>query len=281
MIQCVGSRSPEHPYCSRLCCAEALKNALLLKKRYPLADVVVLYRDIRAFGFKELAYQEAKEQGVVFIPYDPDRPPEVAAARRRPLSVRVWDELLGETVSLPADLLVLSAGIEPAAGSRELARLLKVPLATGDFFLEVHQKLKPVETVAEGVFLCGLAHYPKGLGEAVAQAQAAAIRAAALLFQENIQQSEISAVIASDYCHRCLSCIRNCPFGAISVGEEGVPEIHGELCRGCGVCAAECPAGAIRMSRFTDAELTAQIRAALTHPQGEEYGERELLRSVR
>jgi heterodisulfide reductase subunit A len=281
MIQCVGSRSPERPYCSRLCCAEALKNALLLKKRYPLVDVVVLYRDIRAFGFRELAYQEAKELGVVFIPYDPDRPPEVAAARRRPLTVRVWDELLAETVTLPADFLVLSTGIEPAAGTSELARLLKVPLATGGFFLEAHQKLKPVETVVEGVFLCGLAHYPKSLAEAVAQAQAAAVRACALLFQENLQQSEISAAIARDYCRRCLSCIKNCPFGAISVGGDGVPEIHGELCRGCGVCAAECPAGAIRMSRFTDAELTAQIRAAFTHPQGEEYGERELLRTVR
>jgi heterodisulfide reductase subunit A len=281
MIQCVGSRTPEKPYCSRLCCSEALKNALLLKKRYPLVEVVVLYRDIRAFGFKELAYQEAKERGVVFLPYDPDRPPKVSAARRRPLTVRVWDELLAKTVTLPADFLVLSTGIEPAAGTSEVAHLLKVPRATGGFFLEAHQKLKPVETMVEGIFLCGLAHYPKSLGESVAQAQAAAIRAAALLFQEKIQQSEISAVIESDNCLLCLNCLRNCPFGAIFVGEEGVPEIKGELCRGCGVCAAECPAGAIRMSRFTDAELSAQIRAALEHPQGEEHGERELLRSVR
>jgi heterodisulfide reductase subunit A len=281
MIQCVGSRTPERPYCSRLCCSEALKNALLLKKRYPLVEIVVLYRDIRAFGFKELAYQEAKELGVVFLPYEPNQPPEVAAARRRPLTVRVWDELLGETVTLPADLLVLSTGIEPAEGTNEVARLLKVPMTTGGFFLEAHQKLKPVETMVEGIFLCGMAHYPKSLGEAVAQAQAAAIRAAALLFQEKIQQSEVSAAIEIDNCQLCLNCMRNCPFGAIFVGEEGVPEITGELCRGCGVCAAECPAGAIRMSRFTDAELSAQIRAALEPPQGEEHGERELLRSVR
>ncbi len=281
MIQCVGSRSPERPYCSRLCCAEALKNALLLKRRYPLVEIVVLYRDIRAFGFRELAYQEAKERGVVFIPYEPDRPPEVSASRRRPLKVRVWDELLEETVTLSADFVVLSAGIEPAAGSGEVAHLLKIPLATGGFFLEAHQKLKPVETMVEGVFLCGLAHYPKSLGEAAGQAQAAAIRAAALLFQEDIQQSEISAIIKSDYCQLCLTCVKSCPFAAIVVGEEGIPQVRGELCRGCGVCAAECPAGAIGMSRFTDAELTAQIRAALEHPQGEEHGERELLRSVR
>jgi heterodisulfide reductase subunit A-like polyferredoxin len=281
MIQCVGSRSPERPYCSRLCCAEALKNALLLKKLSPLAEIVVLYRDIRAFGFQELAYQEAKERGVVFIPYEPERPPEVTASRRRPLTIRIWDELLEETVTLPADFLVLSAGIEPSAGSSKVAHLLKVPVATGGFFLEAHQKLKPVETMVEGVFLCGLAHYPKSLGEAVAQAQAAAIRAAALLFQEDIQQSEISAIIDSDHCQLCLSCVKCCPFAAIVVGEEGIPKIRGELCRGCGVCASECPAGAIWMSRFTDAELTAQIRAALEHPQGEEHGERELLRSVR
>jgi|UniRef100_A0A7V6A1V7 heterodisulfide reductase subunit A len=281
MVQCVGSRTPERPYCSRLCCSEALKNALLIKKRYPLVEVLVLYRDIRAFGLKELAYQEAKERGVVFLPYDPDRPPEVAASLRRPLTVRVWDELLGETVALPADMLVLSTGIEPVEGTGEVARLLKVPRATGGFFLEAHQKLKPVETMVEGIFLCGLAHYPKSLGEAVAQAQAAAIRAAALLFQEKIQQSEVSAVIESNHCRSCLTCLRSCPFGAIFVGEKGLPEIKGELCRGCGICAAECPAGAIHMSRFTDAELSAQVRAALETPRGEEHGERELLRSVR
>jgi len=281
MIQCVGSRSPEHPYCSRLCCAEALKNALLLKKRYPLMDVVVLYRDIRAYGFRELFYQEAKELGVVFIPFDPKRPPEVTAARRRPLKVRLWDELLEEVVTLPADYVVLSAGIEPAAGSGELARRVKVPTATGGFLLEAHQKLRPVDTMAEGVFLCGMAHYPKSLGEAVAQAHAAALRAAALLFQVDIQGSEIRAVLAAENCRKCLSCIKICPFGAIQLGEEGVPELRGELCRGCGACAAECPAEAIRMSRYTGAELTAQIKAALEHFEGEEHDERELLRSVR
>jgi len=282
MIQCVGSRSPERPYCSRLCCTEALKNALLLKERYPLADVVVLYRDMRAFGFRELAYQEAKARGVVFIPYDPERPPEVTTSRRRPLSVRVWDELLEETVTLPADFLVLSTGIEPAAGSMEVAHQLKVPTTTGGFFLEAHQKLKPVETTVEGVFLCGLAHYPKNLEEAMAQAQAAAVRAAALLFQEDVQQSEVCAVIQRQRCRRCLSCVKTCPFGAVMAEGAGPPEIRGELCRGCGVCAAECPAGAITMSRYTTGELMAQVRAALRPSQGEEHGsERELLRSVR
>ena len=136
--------------------------------------------------------------------------------------------------------------------------------------------------MVEGVFLCGMAHYPKSIEEAMAQAQAAAIRAAALLFQEDIQQSEVSAVIQHQRCRQCLSCLKTCPFGAILVGAVGVPEIQGELCRGCGVCAAECPAGAIGMSRFTDAELSAQVGAALKPSQGEEHhDERELLRSVR
>jgi heterodisulfide reductase subunit A len=198
------------------------------------------------------------------------------------LTVRVWDELLEETVSLPADFLVLSTGIEPAAGSAEVARQLKVPTTTGGFFLEAHQKLKPVETMVEGVFLCGMAHYPKNMEEAMGQAQAAAIRAAALLFQEDVQQSEICALIEAGHCRHCLSCVKTCPFGAIIVEAAGAPTIRGELCRGCGVCAAECPAGAISMSRFTDGELLAQVRAALKPSQGEEeHGERELLRSVR
>jgi heterodisulfide reductase subunit A len=135
--------------------------------------------------------------------------------------------------------------------------------------------------MTEGIYLCGLAHYPKSLDEAVAQAQAAAMRAAALLFQVEIQGGEITAAIAAENCRKCLSCEKICPFGAISVGEDGVPEVKGGLCRGCGICAAECPAEAIRLSRFTDDELTAQIRAALMPLMGEEDGERKLLRSVR
>jgi|UniRef100_A0A7C5AKH0 heterodisulfide reductase subunit A len=281
MIQCVGSRSPERPYCSRLCCSEAVKNAILLRKRHPLMEVVVLYRDLRAFGFRELDYQEAKDKGVVFIPYDPSSPPQVSAPKRRPLLIKVKEVMLGETLSLNADLLVLSAGIEPAPGTRELARILKIPTATGGFFLEAHQKLKPVETVTEGIFLCGMAHYPKSLKETVAQAQAAALKAAALLFQVEIHSGETVAEILPFHCRRCLACAKLCPFRAISLGEGGRPFVLGELCRGCGLCVAECPGGAIRLSRFTDAEVTAQIEAALTPLRGEEYVERKLLRSVR
>jgi heterodisulfide reductase subunit A len=281
MIQCVGSREPEHPYCSRLCCAEALKNALHLKQRHPALEIVILYRDLRAYGFKELAYQEAKGRGVRFLPFDPARPPQVEIKRRRPLTVRLWDDLLQQELALTADLLVLSAGISPAPGYEDVARLLKVPLGTGGFLQEAHIKLKPVDTVVEGVFICGLAQYPQTLGEAVAQAQAAALRGAAVLHQVELPRGEISAEVDRTACRRCLTCLRICPFDAIRLTAGGVPEVVGESCRGCGLCAAACPAEAVRLSRCTDSEIWAQIQAFLEEQRGEEYGERELLRSVR
>ncbi len=271
MIQCVGSREPDRPYCSRLCCSEAVKNAILLKKRYPLLDITVLYRDIRTYGFREDFYQQAKDMGVEFMPFDPERPPQVEAPRRRPLAIRVWDELLNREVDLAADLLVLSVGVEAAPGSEQLARLLGIPQTSGGFFQEIHLKLHPMETVAEGVFLCGLAHYPKNLGETVAQAQAAAGRAAAVLFQTELTSGELYAEIAAGKCRRCLSCVNLCPYGAIRLSASGAPEVEMEACRGCGICAAACPALAISMSRFTEPELMAQIKAALEEVSGVGY----------
>jgi len=264
MIQCVGSREPEHPYCSRLCCAEALKNALRLRKRYPRLDITILYRDIRAYGWREGHYQEAREHGVRFFPYDPERPPNVAApAPRRPLTVSYWDDQLGREIILSADRVILSAGVEAAAGTPQVARILGVPLTQDGFVLEAHQKLRPVDTVVEGVFLCGVAHYPKSMGESVSQALAAASRAAEILFQEQVASGEIFAATAPARCRRCLHCAEVCPFGAVQVPKAGPPLIQVELCRGCGICAAECPAQAIDMSRVTQAELAVQIAAAL------------------
>jgi len=261
MIQCVGSREPDHPYCSRLCCSQALKNALLLKERYPLIGITILYRDLRAYGFREAYYVKAKDQGVTFIPFEAAAPPRVTAARRRPLTVWVEDELLGQEVALAADLVVLSTGLEPAAGREPLIRQLRVAQTLEGWFLEAHQKLKPVDSASEGVFLCGVAHYPKSLGETAAQAQAAASRAAGILFQTELLASEMVAMITRTSCRRCLTCLRLCPFGAV-VLSAGKPMVRPEVCRGCGTCAAECPAGAIHMSRGTEPELAAQIEAA-------------------
>ncbi len=263
MIQCVGSREPERPYCSRLCCSEAIKNAILLKEFYPLVDVTVFYRDIRAYGFREDYYRRAKDLGVEFMPFEADCPPVVKAPRRRPLAVRVRDELLGREVDLTADLVVLSVGLEAASGSDHLARLLGLPQTSGGFFQEVHLKLRPLETVTDGVFLCGVAHYPKSIGETVAQAQAAAGRAAALLFRTELTSGEMFAAISREKCRRCLSCVNLCPYGAVKVEAAGPPAIQTEACRGCGICAAACPALAITMSRCTEPEIMAQIEAAL------------------
>jgi heterodisulfide reductase subunit A len=262
MIQCVGSREPDRPYCSRLCCSQALKNALLLKERYPLMEITVLYRDLRAYGFREAYYVKAKDRGVRFIPFEAARPPRVTAAKRRPLTVWVADELLDEEVALAADLVVLSVGLEPAAGSDRLAKQLRIAQNLDGWFQEAHQKLRPVDSATEGVFLCGVAHYPKGLGETAAQAQAAAMRAAAVLFQPELLTGELVAMITPEACRRCLACVELCPFGAVALAD-GKPEVRLEVCRGCGVCAAECPAGAIRMSRGTEPELAAQIEAAV------------------
>jgi len=174
----------------------------------------------------------------------------------------VEDELLGQEVALPADLVVLSTGIEPAAGSDNLAQQLRVAQTLDGWFQEAHQKLRPVDSATEGVFLCGVAHYPKSLGETAAQAQAAAIRAAAVLFQTELLASEVVALITPEACRRCLACVELCPFGAVALSD-GKPEVSLEVCRGCGVCAAECPAGAIRMSRGAGPELAAQIKAAI------------------
>jgi len=264
MVQCVGSREPGHPYCSRLCCSEAIKNSLVLKKRFPWLDITILYRDIRAYGFREDYYREAKEQGVKFLPFDPERPPRLTAAKRRPLSVWVWDELLQEEITLTADLVILSAGIEPPADNAHLSKQLCIPLTLEGFFLEAHQKLRPVETATDGIFLCGLAHYPKSLGETVAQAQAAAVRAAAILFQTELARGEITAQIDRHRCRRCLACLEVCPYGAVKVKPDTSPMVQEELCRGCGTCVAECPADAITLTRYTDAELEAQISTALS-----------------
>ena len=260
MIQCVGSREPEHPYCSRLCCSEAIKNAILLQDRWPLAEVTILYRDIRSYGFQEDYYLRAKEKGIRFLPYAVERPPRLTAPRRGSLLVAVWDELLSREIQLPADYLILSAGIEPNPDSAQVSQLLGLQRSAEGFFLEAHQKLRPVEAATEGIFLCGLAHSPRNLPETISQAQAAAAAAARVLYQKTIFSGDYTALLSAEQCRRCLSCLEICPVGAISLGDDGKPLIHPEICRGCGTCAAQCPAGAIAMNRLTESEVAAQIK---------------------
>jgi heterodisulfide reductase subunit A-like polyferredoxin len=269
MLQCIGpwdeGGETDAFYCSRICCSVAAKNALRLKERNPDTDVLVLYnRDIRTYGFQEELYTRAREAGVVFLRYEEGTQPQVSTNGR--LQITVQDTVLGTPVTLDPDLLVLSSAIVPAEGSRELAELLKFSCTLEGFFLEAHVKLQPVEFPAEGIFLAGMAHYPKLLDETIAQAGAAAARAASILSRDMLEVGGVVAVVDPDKCTACLTCVRICPFGAAKINPEltGVGEIQGAAeitaaaCRGCGLCPAECPARAIQLQHFTDEQILAK-----------------------
>ena len=259
MIQCVGSRCEERPYCSRVCCAEAVKNALRIKELTPDCEVTVLYRDIRTYGHSELHYRRAREKGVRFVRFPDEAPPQVTAAEGG-LSVRVMDASLGQDIDLAADVVALSAAVVPELENNErLAELLKIPLDVDRFFMEAHVKLRPVDCANEGIFICGLAHSPKTTEENMAQALAAAGRAAAVLSRGSLQVGGVVAVVDEEKCASCLTCVRECLYGAPFINARGKASIEGVKCQGCGACAAACPARAIQLATFTDAQERSQI----------------------
>jgi heterodisulfide reductase subunit A len=261
MIQCVGSRDQSHPYCARVCCGTAIKNALRLKERNPKARVYVLCRDVRVYGLNERWYRRARERGVVFLRYQEDRKPQVHLEDGR-LVVQARDDILGRTLSLPADALVLSAGIEPNADNRALSQLLKVPLDADGFFLEAHVKLRPVDFATEGVFVCGLAHYPKHLGESIAQARAAAARAATILSKSEIEAEGKVAAVDASRCSGCGACVPLCAFKAIELdAERRIAVVNEAVCKGCGTCAASCRAGAIDLKGFRNEQILEAVNA--------------------
>ena len=268
MIQCVGSREDAHPYCSRICCTQAIKNALEIKRLSPETTVTILYRDIRSYGFKEALYQEARRQGVMFLEYDKDDPPRVIgkSANRQisNLLVEVAVQPENEVMTLPADLVVLSAGIEPNADNDTLAKLLKLPLNQDGFFLEAHVKLRPVDFAADGVYLAGLAHSPRFLEETIAQAQAAAIRAVTLLSKTELEATPIVASVNPRFCAACGQCVEVCPYDA-RVLEPGAPhaEVIEVLCQGCGACIVACPNKASQQRGFQFGQVFSMLDAAL------------------
>jgi heterodisulfide reductase subunit A len=227
--------------------------------------VRVLYRDMRTDGLYESAYRLAREEGVLFELFDPERPPRVADGDG--VVVRWTSPETGEPRAADADLLVLSAGVVPAEGGDALGRLLRVPRNEDGFFLEVHLKLRPVEFAAEGVFLCGLCHGPKLVPETIAQAQAAAARAAAFLAHDTREVGGRVARVDPDKCIACLSCVRVCPFGAPVMTADGLAEINTATCVGCGTCVGECPARAITLAHFTDDQMAAEIEALFEEVQ--------------
>ena len=269
MIQCVGSREDGHPYCSRVCCSEAIKNALMIKKSSPGTHVYILYRDIRTYGFKESYYTEARKRGVIFVRYEEDSRPEVSA-NGQGIKVLVTDQTLGMPLSISADLVVLSAGVHPEEGNHEIAQLLKVPLNSDGFFLEAHMKLRPVDFMTDGVFLCGLAHSPKTIDESILQAQAAAARAATVLAQDSIEMEANTSEVVDEACDGCAYCVDTCPFKAITLLEymwqgtvKKVVETDETICKGCGCCEATCPKKGVFVRGFTLDQIEAQIHAAL------------------
>jgi len=261
MIQCVGSRDGERPYCSRICCSQAIKNALKIKEENPEANIYILYRDIRTYGFKEEFYRKARLKGITFIRYDEGHEPQVSVENGR-LKVEVLDPILMERLVIDADLLVLSVGVIPSSGREELSKMLKVPLNEDGFFLEAHVKLRPVEFATDGIFLCGLAHSPKPISENISQAQAAAAKAAIVLSKNSIVSGGYVAEIDKEKCSGCGLCIQACYFGAISYNEElGVSEVNPVLCKGCGNCAVICPSGACQIQGFRDEQILSQVEA--------------------
>jgi len=269
MIQCVGCRQEDRNYCARICCSQAIKNALKLKEINPKMDIYILFRDMRTYGFTEDYYREAADKDVKFIRWEPENKPLVEAATEegKPiLRVTVPDPILGQRLVLVADLLVLSAAVVPSMGSQEIARLFKAPLSPDGFFQEAHVKLRPVDFAVEGVYMCGTAHYPKHISETISQAYGAAGRTVTLLSLDTVTASGAVCDVKEHDCVSCGACITACTYGAIEFCETTKGKkarVNPILCKGDGLCNAKCPTGAIFLKHYTDEEVFCQIDAAV------------------
>jgi len=262
MIQCVGARTDERPNCSRICCGQAIKNALKIKEVSPKTEVYVLYKDVRAYGFKEDYYREAATKGVLFVNYDEERKPQVLNEDGK-LKVAFWEPVLKQEIEIHPDVVVLSAATIPNPDNKRIAEMLKVPLSKDGFFLEAHMKLRPIDFATDGVFLCGMAHWPKFIDETISQACGAAARAATILSKKTLEAEGTVSHVDENLCIGCGICISICPYKAMEKDEMGIARVTEVLCKGCGTCAASCPMRAITMRHFTDDQLIAQGLAVL------------------
>lgn len=269
MIQCVGCRNEDRNYCSRICCSQSIKNALKLKEMNPRMDIAILFRDMRTYGFAEDHYRDASEKDIRFIRYEPGDRPLVEAVEeegRRMLRVTATDAVLGRRLAIDADLLSLAAAVIPSAGNREISQLFKVSLGPDDWFKEAHVKLRPVEFGTDGVYLCGIAHYPKHISEAINQAYGAAGRVLTLLSRDTVTASGSVAEVKESQCISCGACITVCSYGAIEfyqTPEGRKARVNPVLCKGDGLCNTVCPTAAISLKHFTDEELLSQIDMAM------------------
>lgn len=263
MIQCVGSRVPENPNCSRVCCQAAIKNALRILDINPQARVYVLYRDMRTPGFEEDYYRKARERGVIFVNYGLESKPAVKA-NGQGVTVSFRDPIVGRQIQLPADCLALSTGfIADEESTEDLGTIFRLPRTQDDYFLEDHVKLRPVDLPIPGFFVAGTAHSPRSIRDSVAQAKAAAGRAQTFLARDTINLGAVVATVDKDKCASCLICVRACPFDVPFINAEGYSEIDPAKCHGCGTCAAECPAKAIQLMQYEDDQILAKLDGLL------------------
>jgi heterodisulfide reductase subunit A len=269
MIQCVGSRKEERPYCSRICCTETIKNALKTREMMPDANVYVFHRDMRTYGFREDYYREAAEKGVVFVRYYPENPPKLAVNNGK-LELTAKDILLDDEIVVNPDVVMLAVATLPNADNEDLSTFLKIPLSRDKFFLEAHMKLRPVDFATEGVFLCGLAHSPKFVEECLSQANAAVSRATTILAQEELELEATKSCVIDEKCDGCAYCVDPCPYDAITLIEymsggtvKKTVDVDETACKGCGVCQATCPKAGIFVRGFTLDQINAMIEAAL------------------
>jgi heterodisulfide reductase subunit A len=261
-VQCVGSRIPQRPYCSKVCCTQSIKSALSLKSQNPAMNIFVLYRDMRSYGLREDLYREARTQGIKFIRYQNDKGISVLTGKEA-LEIQFSDRVLQRQMVIHSDLLILASAMIPQKNNR-LAQLYKVPQNDDGFFAEAHVKLRPNDFATDGVFICGIAHAPKPLEESIAQAQAAASRAITVLSALEISVSGMVALVDQNFCSNCGVCTEICPYSAPKFNEKtGKAEIQPALCKGCGLCVASCRSGAIHLKGFDTGQIMAQLQSCL------------------
>ncbi|CCK79072.1 NAD(P)-binding protein [Desulfobacula toluolica] len=259
-IQCVGSRNEQNPYCSKVCCTHSLKSAIALKEMDRRKKVYVIYRDLRSYGFREDLYQTARGLGILFIRYDLEKMPVLRENANKLLELSVIDHILQMPVTIHPDLVVLASGVVPG-DNKNLFEKLKVPTNAEGFLVEAHAKLRPVDFASDGLFVAGLAHYPKPVEESIAQARAAVARAMTILSRDSLMVGGVVARVTPEKCAVCLTCVRTCPYGIPYIHEDGYAQIDASECHGCGACVAECPGKAIRLDHFTDQQIMAKTDA--------------------
>jgi heterodisulfide reductase subunit A-like polyferredoxin len=259
-VQCVGSRNDENPYCSKICCTHSLKSALALKKKDRRKRVYVVYRDLRSYGFREDLYKEARELGVLFVRYDLEKMPRLRKDSNGNLEFTMIDHVLQMPVKINPDLVVLASGVVPG-DNKKLFEKFKVPTNAEGFLVEAHAKLRPVDFASDGLFVAGLAHYPKPLEESIAQARAAVARAMTILSRDSLMVGGVVAEVTPEKCAVCLTCVRTCPYEIPYIHADGYAQIDPGECHGCGACVAECPGKAIRLNHFTDQQIMAKTDA--------------------